>query len=633
MADTAEKPTRQKRLIVCCDGTWQSSVALQRNIPSNVTRLARSFARTDETDPNVIWDQVVYYNAGIGTGEISTIEAIRQGGVGSGFSGNVIEAYNFLVLNYRPGDKIYCFGFSRGAYTARAVAGLVNSIGIISPRDMQDFPDLYNKYEWPSKDHDTSNPNWFRESDYYREWRYGVHARSSTGGAAKIEGTSLKLYEKFPHEPVLEASRQVEVVGVFDTVGSLGIPDTAMHSFNAIKSGIRWVTGGGTAPGFHNVSLSRYTRNAFHALALDEHRGPFSPTLWDLPKAQATDTRTSEELQKDYDENYKTFHVLFDKFPQHSEDEPKEHAKELKALNEAWKNLMHSDMVLHRCESSQNYLAESNLDQVWFPGYHCNIGGGDSDALETRKGDLEQIALISFAWMCDKIKPFLRFEDKLRKRTVGDRMAMVNPILAELKLTGAKDFGSGITKSFWKFADAVVPGYKAPKKTVSDLTTCGWATGPIVDSFTAEYYLAKNIVRTPGQYNLGVTNEKIHPCVAYRMAMLQGDRLAKGEEAYKPAALAGFERVYLKDGWKWVKGKVSIDEVDISGKLKFSYFMAKDHVKYLDQVVIQKTRSKKGAKAQEKELEANNAVCDTPAIRFLEATKEGEGWEAPPIGK
>lgn len=259
MAVETERRQRRKRLIVCCDGTWQSSVALERNVPSNVTRLARSFVREDDRNPNDVWEQIVYYDAGIGSGEIATIEAIRQGGVGAGFSGNVIEAYNFLVLNYSPGDKVYSFGFSRGAYTARAVAGLVNDIGIIQPRDMQDFPELYHHYQWPEKEYgyDTSMPNWFRKSHYYRDWTCGVPARAKKGGPLTIDGTNLQLWDQFKHAEVDEDSRKVEVVGVFDTVGSLGVPDTAVRTFNIIKGGIRWATGGGTKPGFHNVNLSR----------------------------------------------------------------------------------------------------------------------------------------------------------------------------------------------------------------------------------------------------------------------------------------------------------------------------------------------------------------------------------------
>jgi uncharacterized protein (DUF2235 family) len=132
----------RKRIIICCNGTWQSSTTNKENIPSNVTRLTRYLLKMGRDDQKNDWQQLVYYDAGIGTG-VHAMEAKRQGLTGSGFVGNVIEAYNFIVLNYNPGDKIFCFNFSRGAYTARAVAGLVTDIGIIQPRDMQDFPKLY----------------------------------------------------------------------------------------------------------------------------------------------------------------------------------------------------------------------------------------------------------------------------------------------------------------------------------------------------------------------------------------------------------------------------------------------------------------------------------------------------------
>jgi uncharacterized protein (DUF2235 family) len=206
-------PVAPKRLIICCDGTWQSSVTGLKNILSNVTRLARSIARSGRDKDNKIWQQIVYYDAGIGTRDLSTAEKDRQGGFGIGFVGNVIEAYNFLVLNYAPGDEIFCFGFSRGAYTARAVAGLVNDIGIISPRDMQDFPDLYALYQ---KNADSQG---FRKSAAYREWVHGVLAKEQP---PKVEGgfQPSPVYSKPCHRPAPEASRVVKVVGVFDTVGS-----------------------------------------------------------------------------------------------------------------------------------------------------------------------------------------------------------------------------------------------------------------------------------------------------------------------------------------------------------------------------------------------------------------------------
>ena len=238
-------PVAPKRLIVCCDGTWQSSVTGLKNIPSNVTRLARSLAHSGR-DGDKIWQQIVHYDAGIGTGDLSKSEKDRQGGFGIGFVGNVIEVYNFLVLNYSPGDQIFCFGFSRGAYTARAVAGLVNDIGIISPRDMQDFPDLYALYQ---KNEDSQG---FRKSVAYREWVYGV---LSDDQPPTVQGGFQEppRYSKPPHRPALESSRVVQVVGVFDTVGSLGIPDLTWTQWN-----LKFLEKFAGIPnvGFHNVALS-----------------------------------------------------------------------------------------------------------------------------------------------------------------------------------------------------------------------------------------------------------------------------------------------------------------------------------------------------------------------------------------
>lgn len=149
---------------------------------------------------------------------------------------NVIHAYNFLVLNYSPGDKVYCFGFSRGAYTARAVAGLVNDIGIISPCDMQDFPELYDKYQ------KNTDSNGFRRSKEYREWITGDECR----------------------KVVPETSRVVEVVGVFDTVGSLGIPHSPYWGVDLAMRYFGWRMGS-TKAGFHNVELSPCTRYILYA--------------------------------------------------------------------------------------------------------------------------------------------------------------------------------------------------------------------------------------------------------------------------------------------------------------------------------------------------------------------------------
>lgn len=249
-----------KRIVICCDGTWQSSVTNTTNIPSNITRIARYLSKVGRDDQGQDWQQLVFYDAGIGTG-VGKLEADFQGGTGSGFVGNVIEAYNFIVLNYNPGDQIFCFGFSRGAYTARAVAGLVTDIGIIRPRDMQDFPDLYRLYQA----HEDSHV--FRKSATWREWVEGVRLFDpKTKGIPSAFKNLPSQWTKRPHYEAPESTRWVEAVGVFDTVGSLGIPKVD-GLLDRIAVGIF----GKLLPvekfGFHNVALSP-CKYCFHAKLL-----------------------------------------------------------------------------------------------------------------------------------------------------------------------------------------------------------------------------------------------------------------------------------------------------------------------------------------------------------------------------
>lgn len=237
-----------RRLIICCDGTWQSSVSSKDNVASNVTRLCRVIARigTDKNDPNKKWHQLVYYDSGIGTGNLSSSEARRQGGTGAGLAENVIEAYNFIVLNYEPGDEIFCFGFSRGAYTARAVAGLVTDIGVIKATDMQLFPAIYRAY--------MSNEQMlpFRETQAWKDFVDGklTNKGQELSKAGPIEGLKNRVqsFEISPHHGLIaaEASRKVKVVGVWDTVGSLGVPDVAWFDNEKFR----------TKYGFHNVKLN-----------------------------------------------------------------------------------------------------------------------------------------------------------------------------------------------------------------------------------------------------------------------------------------------------------------------------------------------------------------------------------------
>ncbi|TIC97295.1 Uncharacterized protein CH35J_007624 [Colletotrichum higginsianum] len=341
VSDVCEKAHR-KKIIICCDGTWQSSVSGEINIPSNVTRLARSMALTGKDEDGNTCQQVVYYSAGVGTGAgVGLFERGRQAGFGDGLDARVFEAYSFIVTNYAPNDQIYCFGFSRGAYTARSVAGLINDIGIIQPRELDDFPDLYDLYR--KRTVDSFN---FRKSKDFREWITGVREQ----GFEYLEDSPDvdDHWFKVPHNLPPEFTRIVEVVGVFDTVGALGVPGwgifdsidemgipvTAWYTkiFNQV---VRFVPFAGIdSLGFHNTSLSRCNN--------DQRPQPSGKPRTELAEEFRVLVRT--------------------KLGKASEKE----------LSQAWEALIESEMAEQLTESD-----ESKLLQVWFPGSHINIGGGN----------------------------------------------------------------------------------------------------------------------------------------------------------------------------------------------------------------------------------------------------------------
>lgn len=250
LSQSEDKPWA-RRLVICCDGTWQSSVSSKENVPSNITKLCRLVARTgsDQHDASKKFHQIVYYDSGVGTGNLSKSERDRQGGTGAGLAENVIEAYNFIVMNYELGDEIFCFGFSRGAYTARAVAGLVSDIGVMKPIHMQFFPTLYRTYM--TNDEGVE----FRQT---QAWRFFVEGKlSKRGEELRAQGKEFnpnnlqelaEVWDIRPHGElaISPESRKVKVVGVFDTVGSLGVPDFMGISFASKR----------TKYGFHNVKLT-----------------------------------------------------------------------------------------------------------------------------------------------------------------------------------------------------------------------------------------------------------------------------------------------------------------------------------------------------------------------------------------
>jgi uncharacterized protein (DUF2235 family) len=223
-----------KRLVVCCDGTWNTP---DQQSPTNVTKVALAMAPQGHDGR----EQRTYYRLGVGT---NRWERIRGGAFGFGLSRDVRDAYRFLVHNFDPGDELFFFGFSRGAFTARSTAGFVRNSGILRREHVDRVDEAYELYR----------------------------SRSAAKHPRGVEATLFR--RSYSHETL------IRFIGVWDTVGALGVPLDGFRFVNLLNR--RWQ--------FHDTELSRAVDAAFQAVAIDEKRGPFKPTLWtqqaDAPESQ-----------------------------------------------------------------------------------------------------------------------------------------------------------------------------------------------------------------------------------------------------------------------------------------------------------------------------------------------------------
>ncbi|CAI7656839.1 unnamed protein product [Penicillium glandicola] len=504
--DSKAQPIR-KRIIICCDGTWQSAVSGEKNVPSNVTRLCRALNSVGTDEDGNQWQQIVWYDSGIGTTSGPLAKKI-EGAIGLGLEGNVVEAYNFCVLNYRPGDQIMCFGFSRGAFTARAIAGLISDIGVCSKQDLNRFPDLWEVYK-------KNKPGErFYCSDLWFEWMDGK-ADENQGA----RGESF-VFEKRPEgDWAQEGSRDVEVVGVYDTVCAIGMPEVLGMKLPS------WLLRWSGKSGWENIGLAPNIKHAFQALALDEHRNAFSPTLWYLHRFGNV---TSEQIQIQkgmVDQKAQQWDDLLQdairlKGSGRASDEDVNNAA--RKLNNTARALNQETRKLLKLEDDHKHQRNPRtLKQVWFPGYHINIGGGSNETLKN-EGDMEEMSNITFSWMLDQIKPYLSLNDESLSEEREEREYHISTIFEnkahDVSLRGWAQRKAAAMASAFKVSST------APVKPVAKRRSYGWGTGPMEDSFTAFYYANGSKRRTPGGYDpvdkdgnlLGETFEFIHPVVGFR---------------------------------------------------------------------------------------------------------------------
>ncbi len=223
-----------KRLVVCADGTWnyrdQQDDETKLRHATNVTKLARSvLSRTADGI-----DQVVIYHDGVGTE--SGLDHLVGGATGEGIQAIIADLYRSIIYNYVEGDELYLFGFSRGAYTVRTLVGFMHHLGLLQKSDDFFVPDLFKAYE-------------------------AVKDLQSVTADAHFRN----LHEVRPCPPI-------RFLGVWDTVGALG----AQGPLGNLINGNRYV--------FHDIELNPSIQNAYHALAIDERRSPFKPSLWSRPE-------------------------------------------------------------------------------------------------------------------------------------------------------------------------------------------------------------------------------------------------------------------------------------------------------------------------------------------------------------
>jgi uncharacterized protein (DUF2235 family) len=261
-----------KNVVFCADGTWNGPGQDQdhdgRPDPTNVFK---TFANLDGRDtpqtlrladeqervlgaPGGDVVQVAKYLHGVGDSSNFLVRAVGGAG-GAGLITRLVRGYTFVSRSYVPGDRIFLVGFSRGAYTARALAGLIAARGLLDAGKL-DLGDKEMAYRLGSAE-------WF-------EWRR-ESLSSSASLWAKLQEIVWDLpgFLRRPPSAPRITGVPIEAVAVWDTVGSLGIPD---YEKGTLRS---------EAFQFANTKLSPLVRHGLHAIAVDERRGSFVPTLWD----------------------------------------------------------------------------------------------------------------------------------------------------------------------------------------------------------------------------------------------------------------------------------------------------------------------------------------------------------------
>jgi uncharacterized protein (DUF2235 family) len=259
-----------RSIVFCADGTWnnpdQDENSDQSADPTNVYKLflcldgalsTDSLLKANEQEKELTKDgafqQISKYIHGVGDSGNPIIKLLG-GAFGAGVIARIVRGYTFISRNYEPGANIFVVGFSRGAYTARALVGLIVSQGVLAPHLTQDKELAYRR----------GAEAWYR----YRKTTIAnpFSLRQLADVVTDLPGF---LSHRSLQDTDLVPVDRVSAVAVWDTVGALGIPVYVARGkrVDAFK--------------FCDTTLSQKVTRGFHAVALDERRNDFTPTLWD----------------------------------------------------------------------------------------------------------------------------------------------------------------------------------------------------------------------------------------------------------------------------------------------------------------------------------------------------------------
>lgn len=325
-----------KRIVICSDGTGNDKSMSQ---PTNVAKMHEA---TREFQP----DQIAWYDPGVGVGNLGN--RLYGGAMGKGLAKNVTQAYTFLAQTYEPGDEVYLFGFSRGAFTVRSLVGLIRNIGLLRT-DRLDYLPVGMKM--------------------YRKENCGPNSDIAIRFRAE---NSIDMPVKF--------------MGVWDTVGSMGIP------FRRLSFDRFWLK----RYGFHDARLSGMVENAHQALAIDEKRSLFKPSIWfDKNIQRGSSAKSLESDQKFFRRNSS----FFASGPMEEVEDPTPASR-----------------------------PDQTVEQVWFRGCHSDIGGST-----TPPG----LSVLTFEWIAARAEALGLQIDRTKIMPTYDLKA--KPVVHE-SLTGVKKY-------------------------------------------------------------------------------------------------------------------------------------------------------------------------------------------------